>query len=59
MLILWRCANNLPKYSSASMGAIEVANRSVEAQIRTITGTLEQVLKIEINIKDPVIARIV
>ena len=34
--------------------AIEVANRSVEGQIRTIKGRLELVLKIEINITDPI-----
>ena len=41
---------NSPKYSSPSMGAVDVANQLVEGQIRTIRGRLERVLKIDINI---------
>ena len=50
---------NPPKYSSATTGTTEVANRLVEEQIRTIRGRLEQVLKIEINITDPIVPWIV
>ena len=39
-------------YSSASVGAIEVANRLVDGQIKTIRGQPEHILKIEINIED-------
>ena len=35
------------------MGAVEVANRLVEGQIRTIRGPLAEVLKIDIHITDP------
>ena len=35
------------------MCAIQVVDRLVEAQTRTIRGRLEQVLRIEINITDP------
>ena len=37
------------KYSSASMRAVEVANRMVEGQNSTVRGRLVQVLKIEIS----------
>ena len=48
-----------PKCSSASMGAIEVASLLVEEQIRTIRGRLEQVLKVDINITDPIVSCVV
>ena len=44
-----------PKYSSASMGAIEVANRAVEGQIRAIRSRLEEVLRTRIEITDPIV----
>ena len=50
---------NSTKYSSASMDAIEVVNRLVERQIRAVRGRLEQVLKIEINITDPIVPWVV
>ena len=37
------------------MSAIEVATRLVEEHIRTMTGREEQMLKIEINITDPIV----
>ena len=42
-----------PKYDSASVGVIVVATRLVEGQGK-YWGRLEQVLKIEINITDPI-----
>ena len=50
---------NSPKYASASMGAIEVANRLMEGQMRTIRGRLEQVLKIQKHITNPIVPWIV
>ena len=41
------------------MGVIEVANRLVEEQIETIRGRLEQLLKIEIHITDPIVSCVV
>ena len=46
---------NSPQYSSASIGATEVAKRTGEGQIRTIRGRLDQVLKIWINMTDPIV----
>ena len=48
-----------PMYSSENMGAIDVASRLVEGQIRTIRGRLDQVLQIEINITDPIVPWVV
>ena len=41
------------------MGAVEVANRLVEGQIRTIKGRPEQLLKITISITDPIVLWVV
>ena len=46
-------------YLSENMGAINVASRLVEGQIRTIRGRLDQVLQIEINITDPTVPWVV
>ena len=48
--LLWK----LPQYSSASMGATEVANRLVDK-----SGRHEQVLKIEMIITDPIVSWVV
>ena len=48
-----------PMYLSENMGAINVASRLVEGQIRTIRGRLDQVLQIEINITDPTVPWVV
>ena len=50
---------NSPSHSPACMGEIEIVNRLLEGPIRTIRGRLEQLLKIETNITDPVDPRVV
>ena len=49
----WDFANVLVR----KHGAIDVASRLVEGQIRTMRGRLDQVLQIEINITDPIVQR--
>ena len=48
-----------PMYSSENMGALDVASRLVEGQIRTTRGRLDQALQIEINITDPTVPWVV